>query len=175
MSNNVKDRNNYLSDFIDNFSLRNIVNLKTCYKSACGSILDIMLTNKSKCFQKTSTVTTGLSDCHKMIVTSLKAHFKKLPPKKIVYRDYKNFEENTFFCELDQNMIKGEFYAQKDPYNGFTNTFTNIANKHAPLKKKIVRGNDAPFMTKDLRKAIMNRSRSKHKYLQTLLGRISSF
>ena len=70
-----------------NFSLRNIVNLKTCYKYVCGSILDIMLTNKSKCFQKTSTVTTGLSDCHKMIVTSLKAHFKTLPPKKIVYRD----------------------------------------------------------------------------------------
>ena len=58
-------------------------------------------------------------------------------------------------------MIKGEFYAQNDPYNGFTNTFTNIANKHAPLKKKIVRDNDAPFMIKDLRKAIMNRSRSK--------------
>ena len=56
-----------------------------------------------------------------------------------------------------------------------TNTFTNVANKHAPLKKKIIRGNDAPFMTKELRKAIMNRSRSKHKYLKILLGRISSF
>ena len=166
MSNNAKDKNNYLSDFMDTFSLRNIVNLKTCYKSVCGSILDIMLTNKSKCFQKTSTVTTGLSDFHKMIVTSLKAHFKKLPPKKIVYRDYKNFDENAFLYELDQNMIKGKFYAQNDPYNGFTSTFTNIANKHAPLKKKIIRGNDAPFMTKELRKAIMNRSRSKHKYLK---------
>ena len=130
------------------------------------SIHDIMITNKSKCFQKTSTVTTGLSDCHKMIVTSLKAYFKKLPPKKIVYREYKIFEENTFLYELDQNMIKGEFYAQNDPYNGFTNTFTNIANKYAPLKKKIARGNDAPFMTKGLRRAIMNRSRSKHKYLK---------
>ena len=110
MSNNVKNRNNYLSDFIDNFSLRNIVNLKTSYKSVCGSILDIMLTNKSKCFQKTSTITTGLSDCHKMIVTSLKAHFKKLSPKKIVFRDYKNFDENTFLYKLDQYMIKGEFY-----------------------------------------------------------------
>ena len=107
-----------------------------------------------------------LSDFHKMIVTSLKAHFKKLPPKKIVYRDYKNFDENAFLYELDQNMIKGKFYAQNDPYNGFTNTFTNVANKHAPLKKKIIRGNDARFMTKELRKAIMNRSRSKHKYLK---------
>ena len=38
--------------------------------------------------------------------------------------------------------------------------------KHAPLKKKIVRGNHAPFITKDLRKAIYNRSRLKNKYLK---------
>ena len=31
---------------------------------------------------------------------------------------------------------------------------------------EFVRGNDAPFMTKNLRKAIMNRSRSKRKYLK---------
>ena len=47
-----KDRNNYLHDFLDNFSLQNIVNLKTCFKSVSGTILDIMLTNKPKCFQK---------------------------------------------------------------------------------------------------------------------------
>ena len=48
-------------------------------------------------FQRTSTVTTGISDYHKIIVTCLKVHFKKLPPKKIVYRDYKNFNKNTYF------------------------------------------------------------------------------
>ena len=64
-----KDRNNYLHDFLDNFSLQNIVNLNTCFKSVSGTILDIMLTNRPRCFQKTSTVTTGVSDCHKMVVT----------------------------------------------------------------------------------------------------------
>ena len=38
--------------------------------------------------------------------------------------------------------------------------------KHAPLKKKIVRGNHAPFITKDLRKAIYKRSRLKSKYIK---------
>ena len=46
---------------------------KTCYKSLGGSTLDIMLTNKSRSFQKTSTVVTGLSDCHKMVITCLKS------------------------------------------------------------------------------------------------------
>ena len=46
----------------------------------------------------------------------------------------------------------------------FSETFQNIVNKHAPLKEKMIRGNNAPFMTKELRKAIMNRSRLKKKY-----------
>ena len=162
-----KDRNNYLHDFLDNFSLQNIVNLKTCFKSVGGTILDIMLTNKPRCFQKTSTITTGLSDCHKMVITFLKAHFKKLPPKKIIYRNYKNFDQNAFLYDLDQNMIKGKFYNKElNAYHEFSEVFRNTANKHAPLKEKTVRGNDAPFMTKNLRKAIMNRSRLKHKYIK---------
>ena len=38
--------------------------------------------------------------------------------------------------------------------------------KHAPLKKKIVRGKHAPFISKDLRKVIYTRSRLKKKYIK---------
>ena len=41
----------------------------------------------------------------------------------------------------------------------FVNTFMGIFNKHAPLKSKIIRANDNPFMTKEIRKAIMIRSK----------------
>ena len=103
-----KDTNNYLCDFMDTFSLNNLIKVKTCCKSATGTILDIMLTNRMRRFQKTSTVTIGISDCHKMTVTCLKAHFKKLSPKKIVYGDYKNFNKNIFLDDLDQNLIQGK-------------------------------------------------------------------
>ena len=43
------------------------------------------------------------------------------------------------------------------------NTFRKIVDKHAPLKRKTLRGNQAPFMTRELRKAIYNRSRLKNK------------
>ena len=59
-----KDTNNYLCDFMDTFSLSNLIKVKTCYRSASGTILDIMLTNKMRNLQKTSTVTTGISDCY---------------------------------------------------------------------------------------------------------------
>ena len=93
---------------MDTFLLKNLIKVKTSYKSATGTILDIMLTNKMRSFQKTSTVTTGISDCN------LKAQFKKLSPKKIVYRDYKNFNKNTFLYDLNQNLTPGKFYSQKN-------------------------------------------------------------
>ena len=37
-------------------------------------------------------------------------------------------------------------------YSNFTRIFQNVLNKHAPLKQNKVRGNHAPFMTKDLSK-----------------------
>ena len=39
-----------------------------------------------------------------------------------------------------------------------------VLDKHAPIKKKIVRGNEAPFVTNELSKAIMNRSKIRNIY-----------
>ena len=50
------DTNNYLSDFIDTFSLTDIVNSKTCFKTLNGTLPDIMLTKKPKSFSKTTTM-----------------------------------------------------------------------------------------------------------------------
>ena len=39
-----------------------------------------------------------------------------------------------------------------------------VLNKHAPIKEKIVRGNEAHFMTKELSKTIIKRSKLKNRY-----------
>ena len=39
-----------------------------------------------------------------------------------------------------------------------------VLNKNAPIKEKIVRGNEAPFMTKELSKTIIKRSKLKNRY-----------
>ena len=44
--------------------------------------------------------------------------------------------------------------------------FQNTLEKHAPLKFKNIRGNQVPFMTRKLSKAIMNKSRLRNKYLK---------
>ena len=37
-----------------------------------------------------------------------------------------------------------------------------VLDKHAPAKKKIVRGNEAPLMAKELSKVMMSRSKDKN-------------
>ena len=49
-------------------------------------------------------------------------------------------------------------------YSTFTKVFRFLLDKHAPLKVKKVRGNQGPFITKQLSKAIMNRPKIRNKY-----------
>ena len=47
-----------------------------------------------------------------------------------------------------------------------TEDLKSFCDKHAPMKKKYKRGNQMPFVTKDLSKAIMERSRLRNNYLK---------
>ena len=51
-------------------------------------------------------------------------------------------------------------------YQHFLNIFIDILNKHAPMKQKYLRANEGRFMTKDLHKVIMERSRLRNKFLR---------
>ena len=117
------------------------------------------------CFQHTSTIETGLSDHHKLVLTFLKSTFKRLPPKELSYRCYKNFNEENYLDDL-KNLSVNTILNTEDPYRSLTEQVRKLVDKHAPLKTKKVRGNHAPFMNKELSKAIMNRSRLKNKWNQ---------
>ena len=93
--NSKMDTNNYLSDFIDSFSLTNMVNSTTCFKTFNGTLRDIVF-NKSFC----KPYTIEFSDFHKMIVTFLRVSFKRIP-SKILFLEIKNYlTKMNFFMKL---------------------------------------------------------------------------
>ena len=55
----------------------------------------------------------------------------------------------------------------KGSYDAFDNYFTSNLNKHAPKKKKVLRGNEKPHMNKNVRWAIMKSSKLKNKANRT--------
>ena len=130
---NAEDSEPCLKNFLYQYDAKNIVKQKTCFKSTDNpSCIDLFLTNSYRSFQNTCTVSTGLSDFHKMTITILKSTFQKSKPKKIIYRDYSKFEENNFKTEL---KIKLENKNIKD-YETFENIFLTVLNKYAPCKKR---------------------------------------
>ena len=158
------DKQHFLQDLCDVFDLSNMVKDKTCFMSTEGSSIDVMLTNKPRSFYKTTTIETGLSDHHRMVLTFLRSHHSiKLKPINIVYRNTKNVNLDDFKSDIS-NLPLDELNRFQDSYTGFVTLFKSIVDRHAPMKKKTVRGNNKPFMNLELGNAIKTKSRIRNKY-----------
>ena len=129
------------------------------------STIDLILTSKPQIFSDDNVTETGGSNCHKLITTFMKPHISRLKLQNVHYCSYKNFNEETF-SDVKEADFSSETRNLDKNYLVPTNVFSNIVNKHAPLKKKILRGNDVPFMDKELRKAIYTRSRLRNRYFK---------
>ena len=160
---NTKSKSNiYYSDLCDTFDLINLIKANTCFKSSKQTSIDVTLTNRPRSFQKYGVITTGLNDYHKMILTFFRSYFSRLPTKTITYRSFRYFETKDFLCKLE-NKLRSKACNGGVKYDDLTNIFRSTLDSHTPLKQKEVRGYQAPFMTKELSKAIMTRSRIKNK------------
>ena len=152
-----------LKDFCSLNNLYSLIKSPTCFKSVDNpSCIDLILTNRKYNFQSSTTIETGLSDFHHLTLTIMKTSFRKKPPKVIRYRNYKNYNHKNYrndlnisFANVDLNNI---------PHNDFNDILLKTLNNHAPLKTKVLRGNDQPFMTKELRKEHMKRTRLLNQY-----------
>ena len=78
------------------------------------------------------------------------------------YRDYKHFSQPHFRSELQQHLSKYDMYELSN--DEFVKILMNILDRHAPIKQKYIRANQGPFMTKELRKAVMIRSSLRNKF-----------
>ena len=85
---------------------------------------------------KTSSFGTGFSDHHHMIYTILKTKFEKFEPKKLIYRNFNQFDSDQFKLDICNSM--------------------SDVTAHAAFKKHV---------SKNLRKQIMVRSRLKNKLI----------
>ena len=158
---NVQIGENSIDDFLDEYGGKNLVKDFTCFKSRDNpSCIDLFLTNSCYSFQCTQTISTGLSDFHEMIVTVLKTTFPKVKPKVVLYRDYSKFLESQFCSILNEKLQALEITC----YESVDNILHSVINSQAPFKKKMVRANHKPYVTKDLRKAIMKRSKLENKF-----------
>ena len=141
-----------LISFCDVFGLSNLVKDKTCFTKGHSSSIDVMLTNKPRCFQNTFVVETGLINYHGLVLTVMKTHIPRLKPKILKYRSYKNFDSDKFLQDVRNTEFKPFTNDANLSYENLSSAFQKLVEKHAPLKTRIQRGNTAPFMSQELKK-----------------------
>ena len=154
-----------MSNVCETYNLTNLINEPTCYKNIFNSsTIDLILTNKKRRFQNSTTVENGIPDHHKMTMTMMKQYLPKQTPVRVNYRIMKNINPTKFREELQKKL---EILGDDITYTQFEKTFIEQLDKHAPLKEKSIRANNQPFMNKTINKAIMNRSRFKNRFLKS--------
>ena len=140
----------------------------TCYKNLNNLFcIDLLLTKFPKYFQNSSVIETGLSDCHKMVVTVMKPNLRKLEPKVINYRNYRYFSNDKFREKVTSKLSKVVLENSDKGFNKFLDVCKEAFNMYAPLEKKYIRGNISPFMNRTLSKELMKRSRLRNKFLKS--------
>ena len=157
---------NDLTNFMTLFNLKNLIKDKTCFAKDHESSIDIILTNKQNSFLKSNVFELGISDCHKMITTTLRSHIPRIKSQSILYRSMKTFDKTKYMKDLKAFSDNITLTGTNMDYQNFTKNVTKLLDKHAPLKIKKVRGNQSSFMNKELSKAIMKRSLFRSKYLK---------
>ena len=91
----------------------------------------------------------------------MKAYSPKLRPKLVNYRDFKKFSNEAFRDELFTNLCHSA-----PNYDDFIKLVNRVLDRHAPHKKRYIRASQKPFITSELNKAIINRSRLRNRYLK---------
>ena len=143
-------------------NLKCIIKESTCYKNSDNpTCIDLILTNCPKNFQKSSILETGLSDFHKMVLTVYKSEAPNLTPRVVSYGKYKHFDSDKFKLEIWDTL------SMQDPSTLDYKILKTLLL--IPLNGKYLRANHSNFITKELNKAIIQRSKLRNLYLKVRL------
>ena len=157
-----------IRDFCEVYSCKNVIKDNTSFRNPLKlSCIDLMITNRPKSFQNSATVETGLSDFHKMTLTVMKVFYKKQKPNIVTYRNYKHFSNEAFMFDVKNSIIQMTSERNNLEFDRFKTALDKAIQRHAPIKKRYVRANQAPFINKKINKEIMKMSRLRNKFLNT--------
>ena len=152
------------TELCDTLGLQNLIRVCTCEMKGSSTCIDLILTHCKHNFKHTHAFETGLSDFHKMVTTCFKNTYERLRPINILGTT--RTLTDTFLSDLQAVPFQEAHSLENSElaHEKFKMPYSEVVEKHAPIKHKVLRGNHAPFITRDLSKQIMIRSRLRNKF-----------
>ena len=111
---NKDTENKVMKDFLHEHTFYNMMKQNTCFKGDGGSCINLLIANSKFSLMKTNSFETGLSDHHHMICnqnkifnkTFLKTKFEKFELKILIYRNFKQVDNDQFKSENPCSLWK---------------------------------------------------------------------
>ena len=165
---NLLQTPNCLSDMFDVYGLSNMINSPTCYKSTRGTLIDPVVVLNDKRFFQAINVQCGMSDWHNLVGCVTKINLPRVAPKTIVYRSYKDFDNDAFTKDMSYAPfhVNEIFDDVNDKYWFVSKLCSDVINKHAPMKKRVLKSSHVPYMNSKLRKQMYKRNNARNKYVK---------
>ena len=130
-------------------------------------VIEILVNNDHR-ITDSSVVPVPLSD-HSLVYCFLNSVVFKAPPKTIEYRSYKNFDTNTFLADLESvpwHVIENEEDIDSAVFV-WNQLFSEIADLHAPVKRRRIRGVPLPWLNEKITEAMKDRDFHHRKAVKT--------
>ena len=156
-----------LLDMCDIFDFKSIIKSATCFMKNCQpSLVDVILTNQPRLCFGALNFGCGISDWHNMIGVAVRGTAVRDQKQKTKYRSFKNFDPKEFNDDVGRIPFHAAYVFDDvdDIYWAHERLLTDIVDKHAPIKERVVKSKRPAFMNGDLRRAIYKKRMLFNKY-----------
>ena len=140
-----------LDEFVLQHSLSQIICKPTRVTENSSTTIDLIFANNTHTIVQSDVLQSSISD-HSIVFCTIKGGVKKLPPKLLEYRCFKNYNKEAFLHDLSNTpwSIIESANDVDDAVFLWEGLFNSVANDHAPIKSKRVKGKQTPWLTNKL-------------------------
>ena len=136
-----------LKGIFSGFNLAQLIDEATRIAKDSATLLDLFATNFPRSITLAKVIPSTLSD-HDMLLVVRKINANKLPPHTIKCRNFSSYVQQVF-CEDLNNCCRNDVLNEEDVNSAWLKwkeLFLSVCNKHAPVRRKIMRGAKCPWL-----------------------------
>lgn len=148
-----------LLDFLNCFGLEQYVNVPTHFTDHSATLIDLLCSNL-KLVDVVVDLIPDLSS-HSFLSCKLRVKKQKPPLEWMVYRPLKDIDLEKFICDLD-NINWNSFITPDvdEMVEIFRSHVLNLFDKHAPVKKVLIKNKSYPWITFNVKEMMKTRDKA---------------
>nr|CAH7762042.1 unnamed protein product [Callosobruchus chinensis] len=154
----------YFNSMLTSLGLNQLVSEPTHITDHSTSLIDIVLTNKVNFIDSTFVRASNFS-LHECVGCNIKFMKPRNEPKYFTYRDFKNFDADSFHHDLSSSNLDHIFFVSDvdEKIKLFNSILTTLFEKHVPLKTIQITRRKAPWINDRIKMLMSERDKARAK------------